>query len=91
MGNNILMYTMLYLSQLIGASLALAIITSVFVKNRKTGILSLTIYVLLNIYSLTIGFKFSALMGSGMLIIYIGLGVLTYFAIKKKLPKGTAL
>ena len=91
MENNILIYTMLFLSQLISASLILAIITSVFVKSRKRGILFLTIYILLNIYSLTIGYKFSTAMGSGMLIIYIGLGVLTYFVTKKKLSKGTAI
>lgn len=91
MQNTILMYTMLLLGQLISASLTLAIITSVFVKSRKKGILFLTIYMLLNIYSLTFGFKLSTIMGSGMLIIYIGLGVLTYFVIKKKLSKGTVV
>ncbi|MEK9198256.1 hypothetical protein SFC08_08380 [Lysinibacillus halotolerans] len=87
---DILMYIMLFLGQLICASLALAIITSVLLKSRKKGILFLTLYILLNLYSLTIVFKFSAIMGSGMLIIYIGLGVLTYFIFKKKLSKGTA-
>jgi len=91
MENNILMYSMLFLGQLISASLMLAIITSILVKSKKNGVLLLTIYILLNLYSLTIGFKFSTIMGSGMLIIYIGLGVITYFVIKKKLSKGTAI
>lgn len=91
MENNTLMYTMLFLGHLISASLALAIITSVLVNSRKKGILFLTIYLLLNLYSLTIVFKISTLMGISMLMIYIGLGVLTYFVIKKKLSKGTAI
>lgn len=90
MVNNILMYTMLFISQLISASLILVITTSMFVKKRKKGILFLTLYIILSIYSLTIGFQFSTFMGSGMLIIYIGLSLLTYFDIKKKLSKGTA-
>lgn len=91
MENNALMYTMLFLGHLISASLALAIITSVIVNSRKKGILFLTIYLLLNLYSLTIVFKISTIMGISMLMIYIGLGVLTYFVIKKKLSKGTAI
>ncbi|KGR77968.1 hypothetical protein CD33_01980 [Ureibacillus sinduriensis BLB-1 = JCM 15800] len=91
MESTILMYIMLFLSQLFTASLVLAIITSVIVKNRKKGILFLTIYLFLILYSLTTGFKFSTIMGSGMLIIYISLGILTYFIIKNKLSKGTAI
>lgn len=91
MENNTLMYIMLFLGHLISASLALAIITSIIVNSRKKGILFLTIYLLLNLYSLTIVFKISTLMGISMLMIYIGLGVLTYFVIKKKLSKGTAI
>ncbi len=85
LGVNILMYTMVFLGQLISVSLILAIFTSVFVKSRKQGFVFLTIYILLNTYSLIIGFKFSLVMGCGMLIIYICLGILTYFVIKKKL------
>ncbi|MBD8028243.1 hypothetical protein H9636_16465 [Ureibacillus sp. Re31] len=91
MENNALMYTILFLGHLISASLALAIITSIIVNSRKKGILFLTIYLLLNLYSLTIVFKISTLMGISMLMIYIGLGVLTYFVIKRKLSKGTAI
>ena len=91
MENNILMYTMLFFRQLISASLILAITTSMFVKNRKKGFVLLTLYIIQSIYSLNIGFKFSILMGSGMLIIYIGLGLLTYFVIKKKLSQETAI
>jgi len=91
MEENILMYIMLLLTQLICASLILAILTSIFVKNRKKGITFFIIYILLNLYSLSIGFKFSTIMGSGMLIIYIGLGVLTFFVIKRKLSNGTSI
>ncbi|WP_404427098.1 hypothetical protein LG296_14765 [Ureibacillus chungkukjangi] len=88
---NILMYIMLLGSQLISASLIFAILTSVLVKSRKKGILFLTIYILLVLYSLTIGFEYSTIMGIGMLIIYIGLGLLTYIVIKKKISKETVL
>lgn len=82
---------MLFGSQLISASLIFAILTSVFVKSRKKGILFLIIYILLILYSLTIGFEYSTIMGIGMFIIYIGLGVFTYFVIKKKISKETVL
>ncbi|MCM3388106.1 hypothetical protein M3649_08155 [Ureibacillus chungkukjangi] len=88
---NILIYIMLFGSQLISASLIFAILTSVFVKSRKKGILFLIIYILLILYSLTIGFEYSTIMGIGMFIIYIGLGVFTYFVIKKKISKETVL
>lgn len=84
---NILMYIMLFGSQLISASLIFAILTSVLVKSRKKGIVFLTIYILLILYSLTIGFEYSTIIGIGMLIIYISLGVLTYFVIQKKLSE----
>lgn len=85
MDSNILMFTMLILFQLIVISLGLAIFSSIFVKSRKKGLIFLTIYVLLSVYSLYNGYKYSVAMGSSMLIIYISLGVVTYFVIKKKL------
>ena len=91
MGINILMYTLVFIGQLISVSLILAIFTSVFAKSRKQGFVFLTIYLLLSIYSLTSGFKFSLVMGIGMLIIYICLGTLTYFVLKKKLSNKTAV
>ena len=85
MDNNVLMFTMVILFQLTVTSLALAIFSSVFVQSRKKGLMFLTIYVLLSIYSLYDVYKDSAIMGSSMLFIYISLGVVTYFVIKKRL------
>lgn len=91
MDNNILMFTMVILFQLMVISLALAIFSSVFVKSRKKGLIFLIIYVLLSIYSLYDIYKYSVIMGSSMLFIYISLGVVTYFVIKKRLSNGTEI
>ena len=85
------MFTLVILFQLMVTSLALAIFSSVFVKSRKKGLMFLIIYVLLSIYSLYDVYKDSVIMGSSMLFIYISLGVVTYFVIKKKLAKGTEI
>ena len=89
MDNNILMFTLVILFQLMVTSLALAIFSSVFVKSRKKGLMFLIIYVLLSIYSLYDVYKYSVIMGSSMLFIYITLGIVTYFVIKKRLSNGT--
>ena len=89
MDTDILMFTMLILFQLIVISIVLAIFSSVFVESRKKGLIFLTIYVLLSIYSLYDVYKDSVIMGSSMLFIYISLGVVTYFVIKKRLSNGT--
>ena len=91
MDNNILMLTLFILFQLMVTSLALAIFSSVFVKSRKKGLMFLIIYVLLSIYSLYDVYKDSVIMGSSMLFIYISLGVVTYFVIKKRLSNGTEI
>lgn len=91
MDNNILMFTLVILFQLMVTSLALAILSSVFVKSRKKGLMFLIIYVLLSIYSLYDVYKDSVIMGSSMLFIYISLGVVTYFVIKKRLSNGTEI
>ena len=91
MDNNILMFTLVILFQLMVTSLALAVFSSVFVKSRKKGLMFLIIYVLLSIYSLYGVYKDSVIMGSSMLFIYISLGVVTYFVIKKRLSNGTEI
>ncbi len=91
MDNNILMFTILILFQLAVVSIVLAIFTSVFLKSRKKGLVFLTIYILLSIYSLYGVYKYSAILGSSVLIIYICLGVVTYFVIKKRLSNGTEI
>ncbi|SEM23217.1 hypothetical protein SAMN05192533_101527 [Mesobacillus persicus] len=85
MGIDLLMYTLMFLGHLVSVSLAMGIFISIFVKSRKKGFVFLAIYILLNIYTLTVGFDYSAVMGVGMLIIYIGIGLLAYFVIRKRL------
>ena len=91
MNNDVLMFTIVILFQLIVISLALAIFSSIFVQSRKKGLIFLIIYILFGIYSLYDGYKYSAIMGSSMLFIYISLGVVTYFVIKKRLAKRTKI
>lgn len=89
--DNILMFVMLVMFQLIVVSLVLAIFTSVFVRSRKKGFVFLTIFVLISIYNIWNVFEFSASMGSSVLFIYVCLGVVTYFVIKKRLSDGTRI
>lgn len=91
MDNNVLMFTMLILFQLVVVSLALAIFSSVYVKSRKKGLVFLTIYLSLSIYSLYDSYTYSTILGSSMLGIYIILGLVTYFVIKKKLSNNTVM
>ena len=85
MGSDFLMYTLVFLGQLVSVSLIMAIFSSVFVRSRKKGYVFITIYLVLSINSLVLGFKTSPVLGSGLSVIYISLGVVTYFVIKKKL------
>ncbi|WP_077617521.1 hypothetical protein [Bacillus sinesaloumensis] len=84
MNNDFLMYSLVLLSHLLSVGLILGIFTSIFVKSRKKGFVFLTIYILLSVYILITGFDFSVVIGSGMLFIYLVMGVLTYFVIKRK-------
>lgn len=88
---DILMFTMLILFQLVVVSLAFAIFSSVFVKSRRKGLMFLTIYILLSIYSLYDVYKHSSILGSSMFVIYISLGVVTFFVIKKRLSNKTEI
>ena len=85
MNQDLLIFTMIILFQLTVISLALAIFSSVFVKNRKKGFIFLIGYTLLSIYSLYNAYTHSIIMGNSMLFIYISLGIVTYFVIKRKL------
>ena len=85
MDQDLLMFTMIILFQLTVISLALAIFSSIFVKNRKKGFIFLIGYALLSIYSLYNVYSHSIIMGNTLLFIYISLGVVTYFVIKRKL------
>jgi len=85
LGSDFLMYTLVFLGQLVSVSLIMAIFSSVFVRSRKKGYVFITIYLVLSINSLVLGFKTSPVLGSGLSVIYISLGVVTYFVIKKKL------
>lgn len=84
MNSDILMFVMLILFKLIVISLALAIFSSIFIQNRKKGLLFLAAIALFSTYSIYNGYQFSVAMGSGILFLYVSLGVVTYFALKKR-------
>ncbi|KGR78024.1 hypothetical protein CD29_12775 [Ureibacillus manganicus DSM 26584] len=85
MENDVLMFIMVILVQLIFASLMLGIFTSYFVNSRKKGFVFLTIYLLLTINSLYSGYQYSAIVGTSIVLINIGLGIVSYFVIRKRL------
>ncbi|UOQ48758.1 hypothetical protein MUN88_00940 [Gracilibacillus caseinilyticus] len=84
---NIWMYVTVYIAQLIGAFLALAIFSSVFIESRKRGYLYLASICVGMINALILGFSASTVMGIGMLIINVCLLVVAYFDTKKKMNK----
>ncbi|MGM0845095.1 MAG: hypothetical protein ACQEUT_08970 [Bacillota bacterium] len=82
---SIWMYITVFLSQLVGVALAFAIFTSIYLKNKAKGLVSLAITFLLVTYSLIQGFNASIILGVGMMIIIIGLSIVTYFMLQKKM------
>ncbi len=74
---SIWMYITVFLSQLVGVSLAFAIFTSIYIKNKTKGLVSLAITILIITYSLIQGFNVSIIMGFGMVLISIGLSIVT--------------
>ncbi|KAB8135724.1 hypothetical protein F9U64_10625 [Gracilibacillus oryzae] len=81
------MYITVYIAQLIGVSLALAVFPSLYFKSRKNGILLLVIIIIAILYSLIQGFSASAAMGTGMLIISICLLAAAYINVQRQKEK----
>jgi zinc transporter ZupT len=82
---SIWMYITIFLTQLVGVSLGLAIFTSIYLKNRTKGFVFLAIIGLGNVYSLIQGFNASIIIGIGMVVIFICLTLVTYFILQQKI------
>lgn len=82
---SISMYITIFLSQLVGVSLALAIFTSIFLQNKAKGLVTLVIIVVGIIYSLIQGFNASIIMGIGMMIIIICLSIVTSYILLQRM------
>jgi hypothetical protein len=81
------MYITVFFSQLVGSSLAFALFTSIYLKNKTKGFVSLALIVLALIYSLIQGFTVSITMGVGMLVIIFFLSIVTYFILQQRIKK----
>ncbi len=84
MDSTILLHALVFIGQIVGVSLFMGIISSIYMKNPKKGIIFVILYILLMIYPLYLGFNYSVVMGVAMLCIYIILGLTLFFYIKKK-------
>ncbi|ART77588.1 hypothetical protein B4U37_16675 [Sutcliffiella horikoshii] len=80
-------YIIVFLAHLVTASIAFAIFTSIYLKNRRKGLVSLTIIFSLLGNSLYHGFIASNIMGIGMMIIFACLSIFTYINLQKKIKK----
>ncbi|MGM0844954.1 MAG: hypothetical protein ACQEUT_08250 [Bacillota bacterium] len=85
MGFSMWMYITIFLAQLVGVSLGLAIFTSIYLKNRTKGFVFLAIIGLGNVYSLIQGFNASVIIGIGMVVILICLTLVTYFILQQRI------
>lgn len=78
------MYVAIFIIQVILVSLALAIFSSVFMKSRKKGYISIFIIALFFISQVINGFNASIFLGFSILITILSLSTITYFVIKRK-------
>ncbi|WP_422124403.1 hypothetical protein DHX103_06165 [Planococcus sp. X10-3] len=76
--------SMLFVVHLITVSLAFGILSSIFVRNARNGYIFLTVILLSGAYTLSVVFDFSVALGYSILFMYLCLGILTYFNIKRK-------
>lgn len=83
------MYIVIFVSQVIGGSLALATFSSIYIKNRTKGYWSLSIIILGTIYALVLGFNASIMLGIGMIIVEFILALLAYFILQHKVREAT--
>ncbi|UOQ84725.1 hypothetical protein [Gracilibacillus salinarum] len=82
---NFWMHITVFIAQLIGSLLAIAVFSSIFVENRKRGYLYLACICGGMVYGLILGFSGSTVLGIGMLIIDVSVLIVAYFDTKKKL------
>ncbi|MEQ2529636.1 hypothetical protein EKG37_15975 [Robertmurraya yapensis] len=84
------MYIVIFVSQFIGGSLALATFSSIYIKNKTKGYWRLSIIILGMIYTLILGFNASLIIGSGMIIVDFILALLAYFILQHKVHEATS-
>lgn len=82
--NDLMFGTMLFVVHLISVSLILAIFSFLFVKSAIKGSILLAIAMASSVYTLSIAFEFSPVLGCAILAMYICMGTLTFFHMKGK-------
>lgn len=82
--NDLLFGTMLFVVHLISVTLGLAIFASLFIKSAIKGVILLAIAMASSVYTLSIAFEFSAVLGYAILLMYVCMGILTFFNVKSK-------
>ncbi|WP_163528844.1 hypothetical protein [Halobacillus ihumii] len=87
MNSDIVFYSTTFIGHLVAFSLALVIFSTTFFQRKKRSYWILSAIIVFNLYTLIIGFEFSALMGIGFLIIDFCIAVVTYGAMRMKVAK----
>ncbi|WP_433747919.1 hypothetical protein [Falsibacillus pallidus] len=81
---SIWMYVMVFVVQIVGGMLGLAIFISLYRQNRKKGLAWLVPMIILLVYSIFEGFSGSSILGAGMIVVYCLLFLASYFLLKRK-------
>ncbi|MFD2924775.1 hypothetical protein [Halobacillus naozhouensis] len=84
MNSDIVFYSTAFIGHLIAFSLALVIFSTIFLHHKNKGYMILTAIIILNVYTLIIGFEFSTRMGLGFALIDGCIGTVTYLVIRRK-------
>lgn len=82
--NDLLFGTMLFVVHLISVTLGLAIFASLFLKSAVKGAILLATAMVSSVFTLLIAFEFSAVLGYAILLMYVCMGILTFFNVKSK-------
>ncbi|TYS18547.1 hypothetical protein FZC78_03135 [Rossellomorea vietnamensis] len=78
------MYLMMTASHLIQVSLVMAIFSSIYIKNKRNGYISLAVIAFLYSVQLHRGFTVAPIVGITFLIIMIGMGIVSFLVIRRK-------
>jgi hypothetical protein len=83
MDNNMLWGAILLICHLVTTTLALAIFSSIFRKNTKRGYIFLALLICMGAMTLFNVFNYSIVVGFILCLMYLSLGIITYFSLKK--------
>jgi hypothetical protein len=83
MDNNMLWGAILLICHLVTTTLALAIFSSIFRKNTKRGYIFLVLLICMGAMTLFNVFNYSIVVGFILCLMYLSLGIITYFSLKK--------